>query len=673
MKLAVIGAGNMGSGIAQKMATEGFSVTLIDIDADKVQAGLSNITATLQEGVQRKIFKPEVVEQILSRISATADWQALANVDLIVEAVFEDFDVKQAVLEKIEAACDAHTIIGTNTSSLSVSKLAAGLNQPARFIGLHYFYHPAKNRLVEVVPGAVTDAEVVARTWALQEQLGKTPIHTTDASGFIVNRYFVPWLNEAVRLLEQGVADIPSVDAAARQAFGVGMGPFELMNVTGVPIAMHSANSLGQAFGEFYAPATALVAQVDAGEEWNLSGVAQASKFQVIADRLLGVVFYIAAQLVDEQVGSIEDVDIGARVGLRWPSGPFELMNQLGTGVAAELATNIAQSWSLSLPQTLKTQAERGAPFALQLVQTNVQDGIATLTINRPDAMNALNEAVVQQLADAFAIVAVDQNIRGIVVAGSGKGYIAGADIRFFVKNIEANDISRIISFTQSGHDLLNAIDECPKPVIARMHGLTLGGGLEVALACDHIIASDKAVMAFPETGIGIYPGLGGTQRTSRRIGVGLTKYAVCTGQMISASEAAAMGLVDRVVAPDALDAAVTEAVDYGIAGDRSAGAVPAKYQAVADYFAEHDAEALLNASADDAQDAIVAKALKKLPHKAPIATRLACQLIETGAAVSLRAGLAMELAHLPEIFATADAYAGLKSVGGPPPQYEGR
>ena len=175
----------------------------------------------------------------------------------------------------------------------------------------------------------------VKRAWLLQERMGKTPIHSADQPGFVVNRYFVPWLNEAVRLLEDGVADVPTVEAACKRAFGVDMGPFELMNVTGIPIALHAATTLGEAFGPFYAPSPRLRAQVATGSSWPLEGEPDASLFDEVADRMWAVVFMVASALVDQEVGSVEDVDIGARVGLRWPRGPFESMNRLGVDKAA--------------------------------------------------------------------------------------------------------------------------------------------------------------------------------------------------------------------------------------------------------------------------------------------------------------------------------------------------
>lgn len=671
--LAVVGAGNMGSGIAQKMATMGFPVILVDRDDALVQRGLSIIDRTLAEGVERKVFKPDQAQAIRGRVRGTSRFEELAEADLVVEAVFEDITVKREVFQRLEQVCRADAVLGTNTSSFAVTDLADGLSHPERVIGLHYFYHPAKNRLVEVIPGKKSDPAALRRAWTIQEQIGKTPIHSMDASGFIVNRYFVPWLNEAVRLLEEGTADIPTIEAAAKKAFGVGMGPFELMNVTGVPIALHAATTLGAAFGPMYAPAALLRAQVESGALWPLEGSADEAKLAVVSERLLAVTFLVAAALAGEGVGSIEDTDIGARVGLRWPRGPFELMNRLGTDKAAALVSDFAARWSVPVPAILAERAAAKQPFSFELVRSQIKDGVATITIHRPDAMNALNEAVVAQLRDKFTAAAADPAVRGIVIAGSGKAFVAGADVRFFVRNIDAKDIQRTYDFTTAGQELLQAIDDCPKPVVARLHGLSLGGGVELALACDYLVATPNASFAFPETGIGIYPGLGGTQRTSRRIGVGLNRWLVFTGQTVGAEEAAAIGLIDQVVEHAALDEAVAAAIARGAPTERRRPALSAKHAALEAFFAANDADTLREGKADTKGDEGLAKAMKRVASKAPIALRLSQKLIDEGSKVPLADGLAMEMAHLFEIFGTRDAYEGLSTLGKRAPVFEGK
>jgi enoyl-CoA hydratase/3-hydroxyacyl-CoA dehydrogenase len=524
--LAVLGAGNMGSGIAQKMATEGFDVVLVDVDEEKVSRGVGIIDRTLKEAVDRGIMRPDKIRAIRDRVHGSARFEDLGAADLVVEAVFEDRALKQDVFRRLESVCRKDAILATNTSSYLVSDIASAVKTPERVLGLHYFFHPAKNRLVEVIPGARTDRTVFDRAWALQDQLGKIPIESADASGFVVNRFFVVWLMEAIRLVEEGVANTVTVDEVAKRTFGVTMGPFELQNVSGVPIGLHASTSIGSAHGPLYGPPELLKKQVASGQLWPLTGTVNTAAEPAVAKRLLDGVFLAARALVAEGVGTLEDVDIGARVGLRWAAGPFEMMNR------------------------------RGESHPIRLVKTSSRNGIATITINRPDAMNALDEAVGVQLESAFTAVSDDPAAKGIVFAGAGRSFIAGADIRFFIRNIENGDVGRIQKLTEDLQALLRAIQDCSKPVVARIHGLALGGGVEFALACDYIVATPNASMGFPETGIGIYPGLGGTQRTTRRIGAGLTKWLLFTGQIISAEEALAIGLIDAVAPREGLDEA---------------------------------------------------------------------------------------------------------------------
>jgi len=670
--LGVVGAGNMGSGIAQKIATEGFRVVLVDLDDEKVARGLSTIRATLDQGVERKILERQQAQEILSRVQGTTDMGRLGEADLVVEAVFEDLAVKRDVFARLERACRPDTILATNTSSFLVSQMAERMRHPERLVGLHYFYHPAKNRLVEVISGAATSPEIVRQAWSLQEQIGKTPIRSADVSGFVVNRYFVPWLNEAVRLVESRVADVATIETACKETFGVGMGPFELMNVTGIPIALHAARTLGEQFGPFYTPSDQLRRQVQSAQPWSLAGAPDASRFDVVRERMLAVTFYVAAQLVEEGVGTREDTDIGARVGLRWPRGPFELMNHHGVRRAAQLVEDLARRWGLDVPRSLSIQASSDLPYSFRLVDREDRDGIATLRVNRPDAMNALDETVVAQLREAVDAAVADPAVSGIVLAGAGKAFIAGADIRFFVRNIEAGDFDRIVRFTVAGHALVDAIDRSPKPVVARVHGVALGGGLELALACDWIVASPRASLAFPETGIGIYPGLGGTQRLPRRVGPGLAKLLVHTGRTIGAEDAAAIGLVDRVAPYDRLDETIRAILTDGRPRPERRPAA-GNWAKLETFFDAHSVETIRTGRADALGDPPLAQAVKQVGFKAPLALALAERLIEEGGKVSLEEGLRLEIEHLVEIFRTADALEGLSSLGRKRPVFQGR
>ncbi|MGD9227321.1 MAG: 3-hydroxyacyl-CoA dehydrogenase NAD-binding domain-containing protein, partial [Desulfobacterales bacterium] len=402
-KIAVIGAGNMGSGIAQKLAQGGINVVLVDTTEEFVERGINTIRQTLKEAVERKIISAENVHDILSKIIGTCDFEIVADADLVIEAVFEDKQVKFDLFDKLDQICSPKTILATNTSSFYVHEFAEKTSRPDRFVGLHYFYHPAKNRLLEVIPHEKTSQETLEKSLLAAKLHGKTAIVVKDAPGFAVNRFFVPFLNEAARMLEEGLANIPTIEEAAKQAFKIGMGAFELMNVTGIPIAVHASNTLGNELGPFYATPDILKAQMDKNEDWDLKGDVDESKLPEVRDRFYGACLGVAAALVDEGVASIEDTDRGAKIGLRWLMGPFEIMNRIGIEKTYKVVQAITQKYpDFKMPEILEKQNEIGKPFAFNFVDLEARDNIAYITINRPEAMNALNETVVAQLARRF-------------------------------------------------------------------------------------------------------------------------------------------------------------------------------------------------------------------------------------------------------------------------------
>ncbi len=606
-KVAVLGAGNMGSGIAQAFAQAGFDVHVRDVKPELVQKGRERIEGPLRKRVEQGKTSAAEVDGIMARLHGTTDvHEAVKDADLVIEAVFEDLKVKKEVFAEASKHAKAGAIFATNTSSLSVTDLAAATDRPRQVAGLHFFFPAAVNKLVEVVAGRETDPRVVDDLVKVSRAIGKVPIPTADAYGFAVNRFFVPWVNEAVRLLEEGVADVATIDAAAKEAFGIGMGPFELMNVTGVPISLHAERTLHAGFGAAYEPARRLVHQVEVEKkDWTLGGAPDPARFEAVKDRLLGVTFGIAARLVEEGVATAVDVDKGATVGLRWAKGPFAMMNAMGTKKALALVEKVHARWGASFPvsQELRRLGAANAPWDLPLVRLEKEGHVAVLTIDRPEALNALNPKVLHDLQKQVQAAAADPEVRVLVVTGEGqKAFIAGADI----KEMATKSVADARRFTELGQRAIRELELCGKPVVAAVNGFAFGGGLELALACDIILASDKALFALPEVTLGIHPGFGGTQRLPRLVGPQKAKELIFTARRFDAAEAKALGLVlDVVPAADLMKRAM----------------------------------ALANAIAKNA----------------PIAVGLAKASVNRGLDVDLNTGLAYELEAVSQCFATED------------------
>jgi enoyl-CoA hydratase/3-hydroxyacyl-CoA dehydrogenase len=673
-KIGVVGAGNMGSGIAQKIAQEGIQVVMVDLKDEFVERGLGNIKQTLEEGVQRKILRPEQVEEILSRVTGTSDFQAIADADLVIEAVFEDKKIKSDLFKNLDQICSDKTILATNTSSYYVGEFAEQTDRPDRFIGLHYFYHPAKNRLLEVIPHEGTSAETVETSLLAAKLHGKTSIVVKDAPGFAVNRFFVPFLNEAARMLDEGLADIPTIEAAAKQAFRIGMGPFELMNVTGIPIAVHSSTTLGNEIGPFYATADNLKAQMEKNENWDLGGEIDESKLPAVIDRFYGVCLGVAAALVDEGVASIEDTDRGAKIGLRWSMGPFEIMNKIGIDRTYAAVSAIAEKYpDFKMPAILARQHELGKPFDFNFVDLEIKKDVAFITINRPEAMNALNETVVGQLADRFSEAESNPDVKAVVFQGAGKAFVAGADIRYFVDKIKSDRIQDIYNFTRKGQDVLLDVENSDKLTIALLDGLSLGGGSELALACQAIIATPAASMGFPETGIGIFPGMGGMARMGKIIGPELAKYYVFTGRVISAEDALSMGLITRLVSPSEVEAAIQDQIKNGKPDKYRERRLPDKFQPLAAICTKANTQNLLSGLPPaGVSEELAAKTVKIIGKKAPIALKLVSDIIDQQVDKSVSEAVNIEMTYLNQIFSTADALEGLSTMGRKKPEFKG-
>ena len=677
--VAIIGAGNMGSGIAQKTAQEEFDVQMVDREPQWVERGQTIIADFLSEAVERRIFSPEHVEQIKSRITGVVGTENTASdTDLVIEAVFEDFDIKSAVFKTLNEVCGENTILASNTSSLSVNELALASGRPDRFVGLHFFYHPAKNRLVEVIPGEDSSQDTINRTVQYCRGLGKVVILCKDRPGFVVNRFFVPWLNEACLLLQEGVASAAAIDAVAMKAFRIGLGPFALMNLTGPPIALHSTDYLAEQLETpRYVGAENLREMVEAGNQWDIGEDTDCSEdaAEMIKTRLLGQVFAVAGQIVDEEICSLEDVDRGAKVGLRWARGPFELANRIGIESAKAMAEDYCELANFPVPEVWK----RESAFSFSYVDLNVNDGIATITINRPEAMNALNETVVSQLGEALDAANADSSVRTIVLDGAGKAFVAGADVKFFVDKIRADSFPDIYDFTANGHSVQDKLESSSKTTIALTTGLALGGGLELALACDYRIGTRKTQFRFPETSIGIFPGLGGTQRPARIAGLPAARWAVLAGNFMDARTAADLGLVTNLVDVTEVDNTISSLDSTGKPADKYPGKPANSDSKVAifaeSFYSDDNLISILDGNCPegfDSDDKNVARQMKSLSRTAPIALRMASNLIDVAGTTELSDGLSQELGNLETIFSTNDALEGLSAlIEGRKPTYQ--
>ena len=651
--VGVVGAGATGAAIAQKFAEEKFSVVFADRQKGYVNKALRTIKDRLIDGMEQLVFTGSDVDVYLSRIQGTSNMQDLKKCDLVIEAIFDDFDAKSELFRQLDDIVSSDTILATNSSSFSINQLAASVSNPERFVGLHYMNHTEKNRLVEIVPGDKTSSDVIETVKAFSMFCGKDPIVCHDSSGFVVDRFFASWLNEAARLLDENVANVATIDDVCVEVFGAASGPFALMSEVGIFEVCNVVRKL-ERFGRFYEMSRQLARHSNSGKEWDLQGFIYKDEDVrlTIADRMLGAVFFVSAQLLDEGVCSATDVDRGAKIGLKWKNGPVELMQYHKKNTVSYLVRQVARSHGMPLPMSIGPEY-----WSMRFVDLEKRGNLAILTINRPEALNALNLDVLQQMDEKFADAELDPTVDTIFITGAGTAFVAGPDVNFFVENIEARNIGYIESFMAYGQEVFRKIDSSAKKVVAVINGLALGGGLELALCADIVVALPRAQMAFPETGLGIYPALGSTQRCAAKIGKALTKYLILTGKMISAGQAQEIGLVDHVISLDEMLEMFSG--EYILPAQLQAK-MPVKWRQVAQFFEQNTTGKIMNGSfvagtLSPVDGKIICNSLKR---KAPTAVHLADKLIEEGL------GCDSGLKYLDLILSSSDALLGLTSLG---------
>jgi enoyl-CoA hydratase/3-hydroxyacyl-CoA dehydrogenase len=422
-------------------------------------------------------------------------------------------------------------------------------------------------------------------------------------------------------------------------------------------------------------PPQLLKDQVASGKLFSYEGEVDHSKVQAVKDFMFGASLGVACQLVDEGVSSLEDLDRGAKVGLRWKFGPYEMINELTPKKVYEYVLAVNEKYpDFAVSKSLKEHAEADKLFEFRFVDLNVVEDIAYITVNRPEAMNALNETIVGQLEKKFSEAEANESVKAVVIDGAGKAFIAGADIKFFVENIKSNTIDKNVTFTAAGHELLRRFETSDKKTIALVDGLSLGGGSELALSCQAIVATAAGSFGFPESGIGIYPGLGGMLRTERHIGKELAKYFVFTGKKITAQDAYELGMVTELVETSEVETAIKNIVAKGEEDKYAAREIPASYDEIKKLFSDDNIDALLAGKAVDGVDeALTAKMQKIISKKAPLSIKVANELIDAQSKVSIDEAIELELGRLVEMFSSQDALKALSAKPGTQVEFEGK
>lgn len=265
-KVMVIGSGQMGSGIAQVLAQAGYTVVLNDIKQAFVEGGLGKIVKQLDRAVEKGRMTSEDAQATKARISTSVDYADASDVDLVIEAATENRDIKLSIFKQLDDITPAHAILASNTSSLSITEIAAATNRPNQVVGLHFFNPVPVMKLVEINVGLTTDEATVAAMREVGDKLGKTLVEVKDAPGFVVNRILIPMINEAIIVLNEGISTAAEIDEAMKAGANHPMGPLALADLIGLDTVLAIMNVLYEGYSDSkYRPAQLLKKKVEAG------------------------------------------------------------------------------------------------------------------------------------------------------------------------------------------------------------------------------------------------------------------------------------------------------------------------------------------------------------------------------------------------------------------------
>jgi len=593
-KSAVVGAGTMGGQIAQTIAAAGIPVVLKDIDQALVQAGLDEARNVTRGQIGKLAERGKItaeqaetqIEEIVGRIHGTTSYEGFGAVDIVIEAVPERMEIKQAVFSELDAVTPGHAILASNTSSLSITEIGEATLRPEKVVGFHYFYPASVMPLVEIVEGEETSAETVAAALTFAQAIRKQPITCLEVPGFVVNRILNSGTAEVWRAQEEGGLSIKKIDEGLGAAGVIPIGPYQLVDLLGLDTVLHVAEHLLESYGEerFFVSKgmRKLVADGKLGAktggnglygpqgEANVEGEAEPDVAELV--ELLSLKTLLEACLVlEEGVATHRDIDFGMMAGAgldprRGLLPPFMRADSEGLDTVLERMENARERHGerFAPPTILRRLVAQGrlgqksghgfyaypqpdAEQPAEVVKLETRgDGVAIAWLANGQ-MNSISPQVVEDLGKVWSKVKDSSQppVRALVIASSNPFlYCAGADIKAFT-TMDPEGGARLLD---GAHALFRELGSQGIVTIAAVNGLAFGGGCELAMACDVRIAARSAIFGQPEIKLGIIPGFGGTQRLPRLVGTNKALEMNLVGDPILAEEAFELGLVNRVV-----------------------------------------------------------------------------------------------------------------------------
>jgi enoyl-CoA hydratase/3-hydroxyacyl-CoA dehydrogenase len=578
--VAVLGAGNMGHGIAEVAALAGFDVNLRDINEEFVQNGYDQIEWSLGKLAEKDQISQEEADAALDRVTPVVPVEdAVADADLVIEAVPEKMDIKKDVYAEVEAYAPDRAVFASNTSSLSITELSEVTDREERFCGMHFFNPPVRMQLVEVISGAHTDDETLDLVEDVAEQMGKTPVRVRkDSPGFIVNRVLVPLMNEAAWLVHEGEATIAEVDSTTKYDMGLPMGSFELADQVGIDVGVHVLEYMHEVLGDAYEPCPLLTAKVDDEHLGKKTGegfynyedgpgaeVPSDAISERVRDTLLAALANEVAGLVGNDVADPADIDEAVKLGGGWPDGPAKLADEAGLESLLETLDERYEETGAERYEAvdyLRELVDEGQGFYgdgdeddavdFENIRIEHEGRVGHIVLDRPHRMNTISGELLDELGVAIDELEADDDVRAVLVTGEGeRAFSAGADVQSMAAG--GGDPLHAVELSRKGQTTFGKFESSDLPVVAGIDGYCLGGGMEFATCADLRVASERSELGQPEHNLGLLPGWGGTQRLRHIVGEGRAKEIIFTAERYDAETMADYGFINEVVGNDEL------------------------------------------------------------------------------------------------------------------------
>ena len=565
-QVAVIGAGVMGHSIAEVFALNGYNVNLEDFYPEVIEKAKKGVNDSLDKLVASKKIDALGKQSALDHIKYfNSIEEAVKNADLSIEVVPEGYDIKVKVLKEIAE----HTgkIIASNTSNIRITEMAEEIKNPERFLGMHFFNPPILMKLVEVIKGDKTSMEYVNELYDLSKQIGKIPIKVLkDEAGFVVNRISAPEMLLLCNAYGNKVEKPQAIDNYFKSQ-GLPMGPYQLFDYVGLDTVVDSLKYYGQELAPDYGKCHAFDKLIEAkklgaktGEgiyKWEngkavIPPVEESDKINLMD--MFALEINEATKLIEDNVATAQDIETGVKYGLNRPFGPITVANGLSNDEVLSTLDRLHKQFGIEVfkpSDTLKNHkmkevfnkkpAEVKKEEKTGILDYRVEGKVGIITMMN-GKNNLMSFELLKALEHQLDLIEEANNVNVVMIKGNEKAFSAGADLSQFISNP-----FMFMKIASTGEHIFDRITGMNKIFIAQLKGYVLGGGFELALACDIRTSVPDSTIGFPETSLGLIPGYGGSQRLPNLIGISRAMDMILSCERISGQKAYEYGIITRL------------------------------------------------------------------------------------------------------------------------------